>query len=108
MGAKSMVLWSTKWEPKRRQRVERKARQRRLSDAELRRINRGLALIGKRVRVWYASVRKWRVARVKSLLLLEKHTRRADVLFQLVRSGRTNPYYYAREELRLIRRRAHR
>jgi hypothetical protein len=65
-------------------------------------IDHALDLIGKRVRVWYASARKWRVVTVKSLVLGPVKGVPDRVHFRVARAGRVNPWCYSMAEIRPI------
>jgi len=63
------------------------------------------ALLGKRVRVWYKSERKWKVGTVRSMMFPPMGDPLGDhVYFQVACGGKKNPHYYRREEIRLLRR----
>lgn len=74
---------------------------RRVTDGE---VDRAVDLIHKRVRVWYKSERKWRVATVASIAISE-HTEPSGVFFRVKRLGKANPgpWYYGWEELRPLK-----
>lgn len=65
-------------------------------------IARAVALVGKRVRVWYATVRAWRVATVHHVVLWRAKGVPAGPLLQVVRAGRVNPWCYSLAEIRPI------
>lgn len=55
-------------------------------------------LLGDRVRVWYASERRWKPATVRAVILEPHPSRR--VYYQVHCQGKDNPRYYRADELR--------
>lgn len=56
---------------------------------------------GDRVRVWYRSERKWKVAMVRAVIL-EPHPS-SRTYYQVYCEGRENPRYYRAEELQALK-----
>lgn len=63
------------------------------------RIDQTLDLIGKRVRVWYASARKWKVVTVQHVLFGPAKGVPKGAYFRVTRAGKVNPYYNSLAEI---------
>ena len=57
--------------------------------------------LGERVRVWYASERKWKVATVRAVMWEGPPSTR--VYYQVLCEGKENPRYYGAKELRPLK-----
>ena len=55
--------------------------------------------LGERVRVWYKSARKWKVATVRTWIFLPYGRSGAPDYYQVRCEGKDNPRYYRAEEL---------
>ncbi len=54
---------------------------------------------GERVRVYYKSVREWKVATIRSMIRLPKQRSPNPTYYQVTCEGKENPRYYRRKEL---------
>ena len=61
---------------------------------------------GERVRVYYKSVREWKVATIRSLILLPNRRSPNPSYYQVTCEGKVNPRYYRPKELRPVKRAA--
>lgn len=67
-------------------------------------VDRALGLHGKRVRVWYKSERKWKVAKVRSFYVDGLRNGRARVYFKVTCGRKVNSWYYSAEEIHPLER----
>ncbi|NJN40822.1 MAG: hypothetical protein HC807_08480 [Gammaproteobacteria bacterium] len=59
--------------------------------------------LGERVRVWYRSARKWKVATIRAWIFLPYSQGRNPDLYQVRCNGKKNPRYYRAEDLQAIK-----
>jgi hypothetical protein len=69
------------------------------NEAARRHTVRALDLVGKGVRVWYASARKWKVVTVQHVLFGPAPGVPEGAYFRVTRARKVNPYYYSMAEL---------
>ncbi len=58
---------------------------------------------GERVRVYYKSVREWKVATIRSMIRLPKQRSPNPTYYQVTCEGKENPRYYRPKELQPLR-----